>query len=225
MADLAIKHTPRRSAETVLSVRRAMTAVSVGVLTGAAVAVPTEAAALLPIVAWVVAALVVLVCVWRMIWPLDYEGTKRVAEAEGQSRTTDTAVLIASVISLGAVVLALVQFSGGQDTAATASVILSVFAVALSWALVNTVFALKYARLYYVDEDGGLEFTRDERLAYSDFAYLAFTVGMAFSEPNGVEPTTRRFRKIALGHGLLSYALATGILAVAINLVTNLGQS
>ena len=158
MADLVIKHTSRRSPETVLSVRRAIIAISVGVLTGAAVAVATEAA-LLPIVAWVVATLVVLVWVWRMIWPLDYEGTKRVAQAEGQSRTTDTAVLIASVISLGALVLALVQFSGGQDTAATASVVLSVFAVVLSWGLVNTVFALKYARLYYVDEDGGLEWS------------------------------------------------------------------
>ncbi|MHA6631779.1 DUF1345 domain-containing protein [Pseudonocardia sichuanensis] len=37
---------------------------------------------------------------------------------------------------------------------------LSVLAVILSWALVDTVFALKYARLYYKDEtdaDGGID--------------------------------------------------------------------
>ena len=55
--------------------------------------------------------------------------------------------------------------------------------VILSWALVNTVFALKYARLYYVDEDGGLDFKNDQPPAYSDFAYVAFTVGMTFATP------------------------------------------
>jgi uncharacterized membrane protein len=29
-----------------------------------------------------------------------------------------------------------------------------------SWGLVNTAFAFKYARLYYVDEDGGIYFRR-----------------------------------------------------------------
>ena len=38
------------------------------------------------------------------------------------------------------------------------------------------------------------------------------------------EPTTTRIRRVTLGHALLSYAFGTGVLAVAINLVTNLGQ-
>jgi uncharacterized membrane protein len=38
------------------------------------------------------------------------------------------------------------------------------------------------------------------------------------------EPTSSRTRKVALGHALFSYVFGTGILAVAINLVTNLGQ-
>jgi uncharacterized membrane protein len=39
-------------------------------------------------------------------------------------------------------------------------VLLSVLSVALSWALVNTVYAVKYARLYYCDEPdvGGIDF-------------------------------------------------------------------
>lgn len=36
------------------------------------------------------------------------------------------------------------------------------------------------------------------------------------------EPVDSRVRKVALGHALLSYAFGTGVLAVAINLVTNL---
>ena len=91
---------------------------------------------------------------WRISWPQDDKGTKRLAEEESQSRSTDTGVLVAAVASLGAVALALIRSSSNQDPVAVVLVILSVVAAVLSWALVNTVFALKYARLYYVDEDG-----------------------------------------------------------------------
>ena len=47
---------------------------------------------------------------------------------------------------------------------------------------------------------------------------------MAFAVDE-TEPTTRAIRKVALGHALLSYVFGAGILAVAINLVTNLAQS
>ena len=106
-----------------------------------------------------------------------------------------------------------------------ASVLLSVLSVALSWALVNTVYAFKYARLYYFDEpdDGGIDFKQEDPPTYSDFAYLAFTVGMSFAVSE-TEPTATRIRRVALGHALLSYVFGTGVLAVAINLVTNLGQ-
>jgi uncharacterized membrane protein len=89
---------------------------------------------------------------------------------------------------------------------------------------VNTVFALKYARLYYSGGDGGIDFKETGRPAYSDFAYLAFTVGMTFGVTD-TEPTSREIRKIALGHALLSYLFGTVVVAVAVNLVTNLGQS
>ncbi|MET8318899.1 DUF1345 domain-containing protein [Micromonospora sp. NPDC005189] len=110
-----------------------------------------------------------------------------------------------------------------QDVVAVTLVILSVVAVVLAWALVNTVFALKYARLYY-RHDGGIDFKQDDPPAYADFAYVAFTVGMSYA-PGENEPTSNRVRRIALGHALLSYTFGTGILAVAVNLVSNLGQS
>jgi uncharacterized membrane protein len=133
------------------------------------------------LVGWTIAASVALVWVWRTSWPQDPQGTKRLAEEESQSRSTDTAVLIAAVASLGAVAEALVRSSSNQDPVAITLVILSIVAAILSWALVNTVFALKYARLYYVDEDGGIDFRQDQPPTYSDFAYMAFLVGMAYA--------------------------------------------
>jgi uncharacterized membrane protein len=160
--------------------------------------------------------------VWRISWPRDSEGTKRLAEEEGQTRVTDTVVLGAAVASLAAVVEALVR-SGAGDAVGVATVVLGVLVVILSWALVNTVFALKYARLYYSGGDGGIEFGQREPPTYSDFAYVAFTVGMSFAVPD-TEIVDTQIRKVGLGHALLSYLFGTVVIAVAVNLVTNLGQ-
>jgi uncharacterized membrane protein len=205
----------------ILSPVRALTSLAVGLVGGLTVAL-LGLPELLPLVSWTIAASVALIWVWRACWPQGPAGTKRLAEEEGRSHSTDTAVLIAAVASLSAVVEALVRSSSNQDPPEVALVILSVVAVTLSWALVNTVFALKYARLYYLDEDGGIDFKQSQPPAYSDFAYMAFTVGMTYGITE-TEPNNTHIRKLVLGHALMSYAFGAGILAVAINLVTNLG--
>ncbi|MET8040640.1 DUF1345 domain-containing protein [Micromonospora sp. NPDC005215] len=205
-----------------LSVRRALWSSAVGVVAGAATAL-VGAPELTPLVMWTIAAGTILVWVWRACWSANPRRTEQLAAAEQQSRSTDAVILIASAISLAAVAEALIRASDQQDVVAVTLVILSVVAVVLAWALVNTVFALKYARLYY-RHDGGIDFKQDDPPAYADFAYVAFTVGMSYA-PGENEPTSNRVRRIALGHALLSYAFGTGILAVAVNLVTNLGQS
>ncbi|MDG9674715.1 DUF1345 domain-containing protein [Micromonospora sp. DH14] len=205
-----------------LSVRRALWSLAVGVVAGSATAL-VGAPELAPLVMWTIAAGTILVWVWRVCWSADPRRTEQLAEAEQQSRSTDAAILIASAISLAAVAEALIRASDQQDVVAVTLVILSVVAVVLAWALVNTVFALKYARLYY-RHDGGIDFKQEDPPAYADFAYVAFTVGMSYA-PGENEPTSNRVRRIALGHALLSYTFGTGILAVAVNLVTNLGQS
>jgi uncharacterized membrane protein len=65
--------------------------------------------------------------------------------------------------------------------------------------------------------------SKDAPPTYSDFAYLAFTVGMSFAVSE-TEPISTRTRRVAHIHALLSFLFGTGVLAVAINLVTNLGQ-
>ncbi len=50
----------------------------------------------------------------------------------------------------------------------------------MAWAAVHTVFTTRYARLYYSGSDGGIDFNQDDPPQYSDFAYLAFTIGMTF---------------------------------------------
>jgi len=207
-----------------LSARRAAISLAAGLVAGTIVGLAATPR-LMPLVSWTVAVSVLLTWVWGRSWPQDQEGTERLAEEERDTRSTDVWLIAAAAASIAVVVVALVQSSGERDATAVASVILSVLSVALSWALVNTVYAFRYARMYYVDEPdlGGIDFKQDRPPTYSDFAYMAFTIGMSFGVSE-TEPTATHVRRVALGHSLLAYAFGTGVLAVAINLVTNLGQ-
>ncbi len=66
----------------VLSWRRAAVALGAGLIAGAPVAL-AGAEELSPLVVWIVATLLILVWVWRIIWPQDASDTKQLAEAEG----------------------------------------------------------------------------------------------------------------------------------------------
>ena len=211
------RRTPR-----ILSPRRAAVSLGVGAVAGLLPAL-LGAPSLSPLTGWIAAASLALVWVWRICWPQDAHGTRQLADAETRSRSTDLAVLIASATSIGGVILALSQSENSQNNGLrVALTVLSVISSLVTWALVNTVFALKYARHYYLN-DGGIDFKQKQAPAYSDFAYLAFTVGMSYAVSD-TEPATTSIRKTALGHALLSYGFGTIIIAVAINLVTNLSQ-
>jgi uncharacterized membrane protein len=96
---------------------------------------------------------------------------------------------------------------------------LGLLAVVAAWGLTHTMYALRYAHLYYRDgreHEGGLAFPGGEHPAYIDFAYYAFTVGMCF-QVSDVTVTNRRLRRETLLHAMLSFAYNTVILAVAVN--------
>src|SRR4051812_20039144 len=207
---------------TILSWRRLLICLGGGLL-AAGLTTVAGVPDLAVLVGWAVTASGLLLWVWRISWPRDSEGTKRLAEEEGRTHVTDTVVLGAAVASLAAVVEALVR-SGTRDAVGVLTVVLGVLVVILSWAPVNTVFALKYARLYYAGGDGGIDFGQEDPPAYGDFAYVAFTVGMSFAVPDTALVDTQ-IRKVGLGHALMSYLFGTVVIAVAVNLVTNLGQS
>src|SRR4029450_6655518 len=98
---------------------------------------------------------------------------------------------------------------------------LAVASVALSWTVVQTLFTLHYARLYYTHPAGGIDFNQEAPPRYAAFAYLAFTAGMTFQVS---DPTlgSSALRAATLRQALLSYLLGAVILATTINLVAGL---
>ena len=93
--------------------------------------------------------------------------------------------------------------------------------VVLSWTVVHTVFMLRYARGYYSEPPGGIEFSESEPPTYLDFAYLSFTMGMNF-QVSDTSITSKPIRRIALHHALLSYLFGAVLLAIIINVVATL---
>ncbi|MEI7647662.1 MAG: DUF1345 domain-containing protein, partial [Actinomycetes bacterium] len=90
-----------------------------------------------------------------------------------------------------------------------------------SWAVLHTIMATRYARLFYAEPKGGIDFNQSDDPTFRDFAYLAFTVGMTF-QVSDTAISNSRIRTALLGHALISFVYATFIVAVTVNLVAGL---
>jgi uncharacterized membrane protein len=205
---------------------RAGVQIGVSILAGVVVAVPISLATsgfLFPSLAWDLTCAVYLAWVWPKIARSDAEQTAELAVPEDPTRrAADLIVLVAAVSSLVAVGVLLGRATNYHGIEQVGLAALGVATIALSWGMVHTVFTLRYARLYYADTDGGIDFNQTAPPRYVDFAYLAFTIGMTF-QVSDTDLQTSELRATALRHALLSYLLGAGILASAVNLIANLG--
>jgi len=171
---------------------------------------------------WDITVTIYLVWVWSAVWRLAPGLTARLAKREDPS----TAVAEILVVGAGTAVLVAVGFAlvrAGQATGGMKAymITLGLLSVVLSWLVVHTVFMLRYARAYYSDPAGGIEFAGTEPPAYMDFAYFSFTVGMTF-QVSDTTITSRAVRRITLQHALLSYLFGAVLLGLVINVVATL---
>ena len=178
-----------------------------------------------PAVGWDAAAITLLVWTWRTIWPMNAAQVATHATREDPTRpASDMVLLSAAVASLAAVGFFLLQASSAKGPSQDILAGLGVGTVALSWLVVHTVFTLRYAMLYYTGPDGGVSFNQSAPPRYSDFAYLAFTIGMTF-QVSDTDLQTTPIRATALRHALLSFLFGAVILSTTVNLVAGLGTS
>jgi uncharacterized membrane protein len=193
---------------------------SVGVIVaGAAGTVaPWQISSLL---AWDTGAAIFCAWIWVAVRGADAATTELIATREDDSRpAADLALIAASVASLLGVGLALLKASGESGTVRTMTTTVAVVTVALSWLAVHTVFTLRYAHLYYLG-GGGIDFHSEQAPDYGDFAYVAFTLGMTY-QVSDTDLSSRRIRRTALRHALLSYVFGIAVIATTINVVAGL---
>jgi uncharacterized membrane protein len=205
--------------------RQVVLAAVIGIVVGLAVGLLYRGA-LGPLAGYDTATLFYLGRIWLRIWPLDAAGTSAQAAKEDPTHAaSDLVVLLAAVASLGAVGSLIVQSHSAHGTTRSVEIGFGIASIVVSWLLVHTIFTLKYARLYYRGSEdggeGGVEFEHKVRPPYSDFAYLAFTIGMTF-QVSDTDLQSAEYRRLALRHALLSYVFGAVILAATINLVSGL---
>lgn len=177
-----------------------------------------------PLAGWISGILFFVSWTWFAIWRLGPVETKTHAVREDPGRTaTDILLIIASIASLAAVLFLLLEAHKDTGMQKAFDIVLGLGSVVISWLLVHTIFTLKYARLYYGKTGGEIDFNEKDSPQYTDFAYLAFTLGMTF-QVSDTALRTKEIRATALKHALLSYMFGTVIIATTINTLASLTQ-
>jgi uncharacterized membrane protein len=176
---------------------------------------------------WQVALLAVVIVaaaisvVWALIvlWPMDPEQTRARASSEDMDdELGDVAMLLILVASMSASGILLVS-ANDEDKGIYAG--LCIGAILTVWAMLHTIYAARYARIYYQDIPGGIDFNSTVPPRYVDFYYFSFNLGMTY-QVSDTAVTESHIRDVVLKHCLFSYVYGTVIIACTINLVINL---
>lgn len=172
---------------------------------------------------WVSYCAVYLILIWKLAAHLDANGTRRRAQwIDPGSAMLFGLVTSAACASMVAVALAVDTGRSLQGWPRWGHLTLAVLALTGAWLLIQTAFALHYARVYYRPPQGGdqsargLAFPGGGEPDYLDFLYYATVVGMT-SQVSDVTVHGRRMRRLTMVHGLLSFGFNLVVLAMAVN--------
>ena len=172
------------------------------------------------LIGWDMLAVTFMIWTWVVVWRFDAEQTATHAEHEEPARQTVFALILSGALA-SLVGVGLLLAKAKPDHFAAVAPALAVASVVISWFAVHTLYALTYAKIYFREKPvGGIDFNSEEPPRYSDFAYVAFAVGMSFAISD-TNLTSSRMRAIALGHGLLSYLFGSVIVATVVNLIAS----
>ncbi len=169
----------------------------------------------------------VLGLIWATILTAKPKDVVSKAKLEDNSRAAIFVfVVVAACASIFVVPAELVTAKGMDRAHAGGHVAFAILTVLSSWVLVHTVFTLRYAHLYYdVDDEkkepGGLNFPSEPEPDYLDFAYFSFVIGMT-SQVSDVGISSSSMRRLALVHGLISFAYNVIIIGLSINTISGL---
>ncbi|MGN7786389.1 DUF1345 domain-containing protein [Niabella sp. 22666] len=183
------------------------------------------------IIAWDVFSVVLLLFYWTVFFKTDDKKLPRIVATEDDGvKIIFSIVLVAVCVSfLGVILLYQVQEETSGYKFLQAFISLS--AIVCSWILLHTIFATRYADLYFKDRKRrghddhteALMFPSPEKPDYLDFAYFSFVIGMTF-QVSDVQINSKMIRRFVLLHSLISFAFNTVIVAITINVIVNLGK-
>jgi uncharacterized membrane protein len=165
------------------------------------------------------AALLFLIVSGNLLW-LSPDQVRGAAPADDLSRAARLAISLLPAVVIFAAMAAQIAGREGLDGG---DKLLVVATLVLVWLFANTVFALHYAHLYYSptadgSDSGGLLFPGTAKPDFADFAYFAFTIGVAVQTAD-VEIASRRIRRVVTIHAILGFFFNIGVLALSIGVL------
>ncbi|MEV6081351.1 DUF1345 domain-containing protein [Streptomyces sp. NPDC052069] len=165
------------------------------------------------------AQLIFVVTGWIVLWPMDAATThSNVRRQEFRPVLEELFVVAAALCGLVGIVVLLLVGHSDLNQAAAAMALCGVF---LAWASLHLMYATRYAYLYYLPAEGGIDFNSPDRPKYVDFLYFSYNLGMTY-QVSDTDVSSSMIRAVALRHCLLSYVFGASILATTVNLVAGI---
>ena len=224
--------TPLTFLRTMKSRPRLLEAIGVGLVS--AVALPAFSRTIAPstvaISAWDLGCLFFITAMFLHMRGQTVESLQKhcAAQDEGQGMIL-ALVLLAAVASIGAVAVELSAAKAAHGLEKGLRVSGAFTTVALSWTLVQLIFALHYAAEFYKQKPGapagtylgGLAFPAGDPPDFWDFLHFSVVIGVA-SQTADIGWLSKSLRRIGTVHGVIAFLFNTAVLALGINLVAGL---
>lgn len=206
----------------------ARVAVTLLVLAGVALLLPRNVhpgARLL--ISWNAAVLTFLAIVVYTISGADAHEVRTRSQRDGEGRfRVLVGIVLVCLASLVAVAVVLYNVKR-QEPGFRLQVLLCLASVFIAWLLLQTMFALFYARYYYQPAKGrdtvvgGLHFVSDEPPDYWDFVYFSYTIGTSYSTSD-TTIESRTLRRAVLLQAMLSFLFYTILIGLVMNAISAL---
>jgi uncharacterized membrane protein len=204
-----------------------MIAVAVGVILSFATAPWIARGMTRALIGWDVGILVFLA--FSFFYMLGADSTCMKRRAIGHDEGRHVMLVITMLAAVASVVALAVELSAAKgQPGAGFRVALAAGTVVLSWMFVQITYAMHYAHVYFVAEEGspqhqgGLDFGYGaEEPDYWDFVHFAIVIG-ATSQTADIIFKSKEMRRVGTLHSLVAFGFNTAILATMINLAANL---
>ena len=150
---------------------------------------------------------------------------KRLREAAARNDANRVVLLVISVLLSAVIMAAMVGELSAAEKLDMVDKLLLAISLVLVWTFANAVYTLHYAHLFYTGGDGGkdkagLKFPGTAEPLMSDFAYFAYTLGVAVQTAD-VQVTSPHIRKIVTAHCVAGFFFNLGVLALTINVLAS----
>ena len=164
------------------------------------------------------AALFLIACVSLLTLPA--EAVRAVAPASDANRALR---LVLSMLLAIVIFAAMTAQMTDRDALTAPDKWLIAATLVLVWTFANAIYTLHYAHLYYSPgADGGdcagLQFPGGGTPDFADFAYFAFTLGVAVQTAD-VAVSSARVRRVVTIHAILGFFFNIGVLSLSIGLL------